>query len=155
MSSENILVTDGDQRSTLAVVRSLGAAGWRVVVGATRRRSLAAASRWAAEEVVLPDPLRQGPGFVAALDREIRRLRPRVLIPMTEAAAIPVLEARARWPETRVPFPSLDSFRAICDKEQVLQEAASLGISTPAQFVLHRPEEAAGTLPLRFPRRPV
>lgn len=151
MSSESILVTDGEQRSTLAAVRSLGRAGWRVVVTAGRPRSLAAASRWCAEEIIVPDPLRRAPEFVAALDREVQRLRPKVVIPMTEAAVLPILEARGRWPDTRVPLPSLESFRAICDKEWVLREAEAIGISTPAQFVLQSSEQVITPLPLRFP----
>ena len=52
-----VLVTDGEQRASLAVVRSLGRAGYRVVVCSTHGRSLAGASRYALREYAVPDVL--------------------------------------------------------------------------------------------------
>ena len=42
-----VLVTDGEQRAALAIVRSLGRAGHDVYVCSSRHRSLAGASRYA------------------------------------------------------------------------------------------------------------
>ena len=53
-----VLVTDGDTRPALAATRALGARGLAVHVVASRGGSLAAASRHAAAEHVLPDPER-------------------------------------------------------------------------------------------------
>ncbi|MGH7551560.1 MAG: ATP-grasp domain-containing protein, partial [Longimicrobiales bacterium] len=65
----SILVTDGDQRAALAVVRSLGRSGHRLFVCSSRGRSLAGASRYCIREAAVPDALRAPGQFVDAVGR--------------------------------------------------------------------------------------
>ena len=51
-----ILVTDGNQRSTLAVTRSLGMKGIDVIVGESHDNSLASASKCCKEEIIYSSP---------------------------------------------------------------------------------------------------
>ena len=66
-----VLVTDGEQRSALAVVRSLGRAGYDVSVGSRGGASLAGASRFARVDISLGDPLRDAAGFAEAVHRVV------------------------------------------------------------------------------------
>lgn len=138
-----ILVTDGEQRAALAAVRSLGAAGHRVHVVAARPGSLAAASRHAAAEHVLPDPLRRPDDFADAFASLAARTGADVALPVSEPALLAVLPARDRVPAA-LPFPSLEAFRAVCDKARVLATAPAHGIAAPAQLEARVPDDAAG-----------
>ncbi len=138
-----VLVTDGEQRATLAVVRSLGRAGRTVLVGAGRRHSLAGASRYAAETLVLPDPLADAAGFRAALLAEVSRRGVGILLPMTEASLLAVLTDPDAFRPARIPFADLDRFRRISDKAELLRLAPEVGIAVPAQHRCETPEALA------------
>src|SRR5690606_41935304 len=102
---EAVLVTDGDERAALAVVRSLGRAGYAVHVCSTRVRSLAGASRYCMSEERAPDPLRAPGDFVDALEQYARRVGARVLLPMSEASVLAVLADRERVRDMCNPIP--------------------------------------------------
>src|SRR5436190_6406123 len=76
------LVTDGDSGPALAVVRSLGRAGWRVLVPAGSR---SARSRFAAAVVDLPDGAEHPDDFAAALGEALAAERVDVVAPFTDA----------------------------------------------------------------------
>lgn len=131
-----ILVTDGHLRSSLAVVRSLGRAGYRVFVCSERRHSLAGASRRCAEEVRVPSPLTHADAFVDAIAELTRRWAVAALFPMSEESLLAVLPAAERLNDICVPFPPLESFRKAADKRYVTELATTLGIATPRQVVI-------------------
>lgn len=131
-----MLVTDGEQRAALAVVRSVGRAGHRGYVCSARARSLAGASRYALDQATVPDPLTDADGFVRALQALVARWSINVLIPVAEPALLAVLAARQRFRGVTIPFPDADAFRAISDKELLLRTAAEVGIAVPRQVVL-------------------
>jgi hypothetical protein len=56
-SKGTVLVTDSGRGSALAVIRSLGSKGWRVVAADSDPRSPAFASRFCAKHLIYPDPL--------------------------------------------------------------------------------------------------
>lgn len=131
-----VLVTDGEHRAALAVVRSLGHAGYDPIVVSPRRRPLAGASRHARAVRIAPDPLSAPVAFVDALRRIAKLEDVRVLIPTTEAAALAVLGARDKFPEIVIPLPDFRTFSRLCDKDDVLRTAAHMGINVPAQVVI-------------------
>ena len=146
-----VLVTDGEQRSALAVVRSLGRAGHPVYVCSSRSRSLAGSSRYARGQAVTPDPLTDPAGYVEALLGLVRRWGIRVLVPVAEPALLAVLDARARFAGVEVPFPDAATFRAVCDKAAVLEMASELGIAIPAQWTVASAADVERLDPDRLP----
>ena len=147
-----VLVTDGEQRAALAVVRSLGKAGHTLVVCSSRGRSLAGASRYCVQEVRVPDPLGDPHAFLTAVDEAIARYRVDTLIPISEPSLLAILPERERLKGVHIPFPSLDSFVRICDKAAVANAAREVGIRVPEQHVLDSPEGAEELLATgRFP----
>lgn len=148
-----VVVTDGDERAALAVVRSLGRAGYAVHVCSTRGRSLAGASRHCVSEERVPDPLRDAAGFVDALERCARQVRARVLLPISEASLLAVLAERARFTGICVPFPDEAAFHGVCDKPRVLEVARTLGIAVPEQRLLAAAEDVDALDPgaVRYP----
>jgi predicted ATP-grasp superfamily ATP-dependent carboligase len=134
--SRSVLVTCGEHRAALAIVRSLGRAGFEVTVCSTRVPSLAGASRYAARELALPDPVKSPEDYSEHVARLIDRDRPDLVIPVTEAALLATLSLADRFPDTTFPFPDLTRFTAICDKGRVFDVAREEGISVPDETVL-------------------
>jgi len=141
-----ILVTDGEQRSSLAVVRSLGRAGHQVAVCSAQPRPLAGASRHSRATHRVPDPASDADGFTRAVDALVDALGVRVLIPMTDVSAPLLLGLRERRPKLTIPFPDLDAYERLSDKAQLTRVAAELGVPVPRQVVLPAPPASGSTV---------
>jgi biotin carboxylase len=111
-----VLVTDGEQRAALAVVRSLGKAGYEPIVCSREPRSLAGVSRYATASVHVPDPLTRADEFTTAIVAAIREYAVRVVVPVTEPSSLALLGATKQLGGAVIAGPSLESFRAISDK---------------------------------------
>ena len=135
-----ILVTDGDARSSLAVVRSLGRAGHRVVVGASRLHSLAGSSRFAADQIVLSEPLANPVAFGDMTIAAARERKCDLVIPISDASVLSLLPRRDEFFPAVMPLPSIESFRDVSDKRLVASRAASVGVRVPNQVVLESPD---------------
>jgi predicted ATP-grasp superfamily ATP-dependent carboligase len=147
-----ITVTDGDERAALAIVRSLGKAGHHVTVVSNSGRSLAGGSRYAQAEEGVPSPLSGPDAFLEALGRHLSAHRIDLLIPVSEGAALPILDHREALSPVRIPFPTARAFRGVSDKSAVLNAAEQIGIAVPTLEELTSVEEAltradAGGLP--------
>jgi predicted ATP-grasp superfamily ATP-dependent carboligase len=153
VSARTILVTDGEQRSALALVRSLGRAGHRVHVASANGRSLAGSSRFARGDHPVPDALATPEAHVDALAALAGRLGAEVVVPVTEGALLAVLRERARFDGVTIPFVELERFSAISDKARVLAEARAIGIAVPEALGVERREELTPAVArlLRYP----
>ena len=134
-----ILITDGEQRSSLAAVRSLGRAGHRVSVCSHHPRPLAGASRFASAVFQVPDPAGDPAGFVAGVDELVRQQGIELLLPMTDVSVPLLIDAGERHPQLRVPLPDPATFRRVSDKIWLAARAAALGVPVPAGLVLEAP----------------
>lgn len=136
-STQTVLVTDGNERPALAITRSLGRRGWRVLVGEEHSASLASASRYCARHVTYPSPRRAPDAFARFLCDVVARERIDVVIPVTDVTTHEVAWNRdALAPYTAVAAPRLDAFELVSDKAALMQRAASCGIPIPrTEFV--------------------
>jgi predicted ATP-grasp superfamily ATP-dependent carboligase len=142
MTQRTVIVTDGEQRAALAVVRSLGSR-YRCVVAASSRSSLAGGSRFCARSVVVPDALKTPGDFAEAIVALAASERASLVLPIAEQAMLAILPARSRLSPAVVPFPDLIAFRALTDKQRLLAEATRLGITIPKQKVVADPAALA------------
>lgn len=94
MTRRRILVTDGTQRSALAVVRSLGRAGHAVFVCSARTPSIAGESRHTIAQATVADPLHAPEQFVSDVQSRIEQWRIDMLIPITKASLLALLPER-------------------------------------------------------------
>jgi predicted ATP-grasp superfamily ATP-dependent carboligase len=136
-----VLITDGEQRSALAIVRSLGRAGHTPFVASADGCSLAGGSRHAEGEAAVSDPLLDPPGFVEGLSGLVRRWNIDVLLPVTDAACLAILPRRSSLGDVCLPLPDEAAYRGISDKRLVLERAGEFGIAIPEQRVLKSPRE--------------
>lgn len=145
-----VLVTDGEQRAALAAVRSLGAAGHEVLVASRSGRSLAGASRRAAGDYALPDPLRDAKSFAGSVGELVRKEGIDVVLPIAEPSLLALLPVRDEIAAC-IPFPTAAQFQRICDKNEVMQIAEEIGIRVPKQIVLEDPASVDRLDSVRFP----
>ena len=138
----NILVTDGENRSSLAVVRSLGRGGHSVYVGAATKKSLASCSRYCSGSFVLPDPLCNGASYVHEICELADREKIDVLFPMTEPAIYLLNPERGRLPKNTVlACPPQDMMQAVSDKAGLFTLAKKLQVPIPKTFHLASAED--------------
>ena len=155
LAAHRILVSDGETRSALSIVRSLGRSGANEIhVCSPRGRSLAGASRYARQDHAVGDPLRQPASFARQVAAVARRLSATVVIPVSEAALLAVLAVPELFDGVVIPFASEEAFRRVSNKALVLDAARCLDIATPAQRHLATRGELEHVLDcgqLRFP----
>lgn len=148
-----VLITDGNQRSTLAVVRALGCEGISVTVGESQPSSLAGVSRHCAKRICYPSPVEDSGHFLAFLHERLRSGQYKILLPMTDITMQLISSVReSLTPMARLPFPGLAEVNLAQDKRHVLVLARQVGIPIPATFLLDDTESLeaiAGRI--RFP----
>lgn len=135
-----VLVTDGDNRATLAATRSLGRAGHEVIVGERRAPSLAGVSRYCARAVVYPDPKQHSEEFVDAIAALVREHRIDAVLPIADITTFLVTTNTARLGSgCAVPFAPAATIARAADKVGLVQIASRLGVPVPATVVVHDP----------------
>lgn len=149
----SVLVTDGNQRSALAVVRSLGSAGYEVHVCAPRTPSLGGSSRFASTETLTPNPLEAPRAFARAVESIVESRHVDLAVPVTDASVTALLTPEGRSLAVPVPFPSYTRYAAVSDKGAVAAAAQTLGIRVPRQSIVANRDGPGSELPdgLRFP----
>jgi len=148
-AQHRILVLDGEQRASLAVVRSLGAAGYVVTSGASSEGALASASRFGRDALRLPDPLGDPDAYRIAVSEAVAREGFAVVVPVTEPSALALLDDRAL--AERLPMPSAAAFHQANDKVALLARAEGLGLEVPQSTTLASPDGLAASGWTRYP----
>jgi len=135
-------VTDGNQRSALAITRSLGRRGISVLVGEQEPMALASSSRYCAGHVTYPSPYRDPGGFQEFLVDFVRRERVDVVVPVSDVTTSSIcLRQDVLRPHTAIAAPTLEAFDCMTDKSRALEAAALSGIPIPRTLIA---EGAAG-----------
>lgn len=146
MRETTAFVCDGDERSALAITRSLGRQGVTVIVGADGPTSLASASRFCARHVTYPSPYRRPEAFERFLLDLVARERIDVVMPVTDVTTHLVArnrDALSRYTATSVP--SFEAFDFVGNKIRLLKRAAECGVPIPRTHFL---DGAADVTPL-------
>jgi predicted ATP-grasp superfamily ATP-dependent carboligase len=129
-SAPRVLVLDGQTNQALACVRSLGRAGYSVLVASRRLRPVAAWSKWSAGHHRVDNETLAG---YAALRRWAVSLDVRIVLPMTERSCLLCNGEREAW-ETggiTVGCPESDVLARAFDKGTTLEAAEACGLTIP------------------------
>src|SRR5262249_37560086 len=138
-----ILVTDVGRGAGLVFVRSLGRAGYRVVAVDSDAHSPGFASRWAAVRRLVPTPEQDWRVCVAAILQAVGDERVALVVPVTDAAIVPLAAQRERVEAaTRLAMPPAAALAAAADKARTLDCARRLGIRVPETTLVHTAAEA-------------
>ena len=127
-----MIVLDGEQRSALAVTRSLGRIGVDVFVGAETNPSLAGISRYCRGSFTYPSPTTRSLNFIKCLERIARLYDAFAVFPMTDVTTFEILQNKSRMEcVTRIPGVSLEVFERVSDKFCLFREAERIGVAIP------------------------
>jgi len=132
-----VLVTDAHTTGALAVVRSLGAQGYRLTVaGEEGRFNLAFHSRHVHETRTWPRAETQPAAHLARLEEELAHSAYDVLLPITDTTITLVRHRREHLDAlVRVALPPNDVLDQVLDKSLTLQVASRQGVATPATHI--------------------
>lgn len=138
-----VLVTDADRGSALAIIRSLGRRGWRVIAAGGQEDCLGFRSRYVAERVVYPTSWRHARETVDTLLQAIRSYGVDLLIPVTDEVLLPVAAIRELFEETcRVAVPGNRQLALVTDKWETLSLAREQGVPVPRSHLVETVAEA-------------
>ncbi len=128
----DVVVLDGNQRSALAVTRSLGKRGITVLVGAETKPSLASSSIFCGGSFTYPSPCYESEGFLHVVKEVTSRCSPVILIPMTDVTVDEILALAPRLgPEVHLPFVGYTQYEAASDKSKLFRLAKNLKTAIP------------------------
>lgn len=141
MSHEPVLVLDAQTNEALACVRSLGQAGYRILVASTRAWPLASWSRYAAGSFRLAAETREAFGSLRrwAADQGVR-----TVLPLTERACVLCNLERNEWEASGVTVGCApdEVLQRAFDKAETLRYAASCAVAAPPTRLARSLEES-------------
>ena len=128
----NILVTDGENRSCLAVTRSLGRRGDRVFVSGLKSQNISSCSKYCIKGFAVTNPLRESYSYVKDIMEIVREKKIDIIIPMTEQTIGRLNNNRKAFPsKTIFACPTQDKINRIINKICLNRLAEKLNIPTP------------------------
>lgn len=127
-----VLVLDANERSALAVTRSLGHSGRYLVSTADSvTSSLAGSSRYSQSYLSYPDPNRYPMDFVNWVCDAVSRHSFQLIMPTTEVTSQLLLKHQCDLPGVKLPFASYDRVMKIANKISLAGMAEKCGVSVP------------------------
>jgi predicted ATP-grasp superfamily ATP-dependent carboligase len=127
-----VILTDGLQRKTLSVVRSLGKKGIRTIVGEKDAFSPAGCSKFTHQSFVYPNPETNPKAFYASLVEQINRTNTCILYPMDDITTTIIMENRGELEKKcLIPLPQKKSFRIASDKYKTTLLAKGAKVDCP------------------------
>jgi predicted ATP-grasp superfamily ATP-dependent carboligase len=134
-----VLVLDGNQFSTLAIVRSLGRKNILITVAGVEGKppGIASYSKYVSQVVTYADPLSAEDRFVDSIKNLISQQNFDLLIPVTENTVIPLAKRRSELEKfCRLAIPDNSSLQAVLDKNQTFQLAQEENVPVPVGILI-------------------
>lgn len=145
-----VLILDGEQRSALAAVRSLGRRGLTVLVGSECPHPVSGASRYCRKSIRYSDPSSRPDDFISDIKNTIQRENVNLLLPMTDVSVHMVLKHESLIrPLVSLPFVRFEQYTKAVDKTSLTRMAEEMGIPVPATQYIAGPDSLGENL--RFP----
>lgn len=134
------LVLDANQRSALAVTRSLGRQGVPVVTTDETLQALSGSSRFSVQYFTCPSPRIQPVQFIEFLTELVNQEHIEILLPMTELTTTLLLSHQTSFPSAIIPFPDIQTVDSLANKCSLMRVAESLAIPIPQTWYVDDPD---------------
>jgi len=132
-----VLVTDASERAALAVIRSLGKKGIKVIAADATGFNAGFLSKYCAHKVTYPSPMENKEKFIESLLRLVKSMKLDLLVPITDFTMIPILERREDFePYVKVAAPPYEVAMKAYDKFQTVSIAQRCGVPHPKTFLI-------------------
>ncbi|MCW8193280.1 ATP-grasp domain-containing protein [Proteobacteria bacterium 005FR1] len=128
----NVLVLDANQRSALAVTRSLGSSGEvNVITADSSAESLAGCSRYSIRNLTCPSPETHASEFLDWTERAVSQHAIDAVFPVTEISSQLLLMNKQRLGDCHLPFADYDTVMSLADKGRLLKTAETASVPVP------------------------
>ena len=134
-----VLVLDANQRSALAIIRSLGSHGLDIIAGDHGTSSLGSASRYATASVHYSSPAENPRHFVSEINDIVDRLAVDTVVPATDLTTMLLMSQPDLSKIVHLATPRTESYEALTDKARLIDLARRLAIATPETRVAQTP----------------
>ena len=130
---KSFLVMDANQRSALAVTRSLGRqySEATIITADTMPRALAGASKYSDKYITYPDPSTKPQDFVHWVAEHCKDSYYDLIIPTTEITSQCLLAATQQLPNLPLPFADHKTVMQVADKSKLVQAEEAAGLPVP------------------------
>jgi predicted ATP-grasp superfamily ATP-dependent carboligase len=125
------VLTLGNSREALTVIRSLARAGYRVIAGRVAERDPTEFSRYTAASWLHPAPGSEPEAFIEALRAFQTRQRIDYVFPIGETPMRTIIHGLSRLPSTRLVMVDAETALTCFDKGRMYVVARELGIPVP------------------------
>lgn len=140
-----VLVTDGENRAALAVTRSLGRRGCRVLVTGKEPGNISACSKFCGKAFRTPDPLSDGAAYSRAIAEIVAMEHADVIFPMTEQSIYCLNKARAELGDGVIlACAPPEKMEAVSNKYKLFRLAEKLGVAVPKTVYVEGAEDFPG-----------
>lgn len=130
---KQVLLTNGQQRKTLAAARSLGRKGIKPIVAEETRFNPSAFSKYSSRNLVCPSPVKKPEEFFHWLCEAIRQNQVDLLFPMDDDTMEIVMKYRPVLEKlVELPLPSVESYHTAADKGLSVKLAQKAGVPCPS-----------------------
>lgn len=137
-----ILITDGNSRITLSVLRSLSSRGFEVVVGSDKRRCLSFFSKYCKKKILYPNPCLYKKQFVDFMLDYVKNNHVDVLIPICDTTVIPISEKIKSFGKyTTIACPENKILKKSINKSKTINIAQRKGIPVPKTYFVKSIDE--------------
>ena len=137
--SGNVFVADAQMRSSLAIIRSLGAKGLKVTAGEETNYATGLFSKYCHNKKIYPSAYQEPKGFMQYMLDEVRVNQYDVIFPVTPATVLPIVKRMDEFSEhTIVPYPKYDILSRGMDRIETVKSARDNGIPCPKTYFMGR-----------------
>ena len=134
---KTVLLTNGQQRKTLAAARSLGKRGVNVIVAEETRLNVSAFSRYCKKSLVYPSPKHNPDEFYHWLMSAISKYTIHVIFPMDDDTLDVVMKHFEYFSKCcTITLPDHKSYETACDKGKAVKLAYEAGVPITQLSVL-------------------
>ena len=138
----NVLITDGENRSSLAATRSLSGKGHKIIVSGKKKQNISSASKYCIKAYKTKDPLRDGDDYIDNIVKIINKEKIDVVLPMSEPTIYLLNEYHHVIPKSAIiACPEQEKVNLIFDKYKLFKLAASCDVPIPATVFINNREE--------------
>lgn len=131
---KKVLVTDGESRKALCVVRSLGKKGYEVIVGSSKKVNMSKYSKYTTRFVQLPDPVDKKHEYINKVKEFIQYNTIDIVIPMEDETVELFLLNDKILGNAKTLLPDYDVFMIARDKSKTMVRAEELGLPVPKTY---------------------
>jgi len=145
INQHHILVLDGEQYSSLAIVRSLGRKGLKITVAAADNNAICRHSKFTTNFFTYPNPLVDVEGFCQVVCEQLSKAKYTLIIPVTELTTLPLSKIRERIElKSCLAIADNKALEQVTDKAKTFTLAERIGVPVPRSHyinTLHALEE--------------